>query len=164
MVALYAGSFDPITYGHIDLIKRATQIFDKVVVAVAVNVSKSTLFTIEERLELVKRAVEGIPKVEVERVDGLVVEYAKRKKIKVLLRGLRMVSDFEYEFQMAITNRSFNSEIETLFLMPSEDYFYLSSRLIKEIVALGGRVNRFVPDFVEKAMRDKLKVQILEEG
>ncbi len=158
MTALYAGSFDPVTYGHIDLIKRASKIFDKVVVAVAVNISKTFLFTIDERLSLVKRAVEGIPGVVVDKVDGLIVDYAKRHNIKVLLRGLRMVSDFEYEFQMAITNRTFNSEIETLFLMPSEDYFYLSSKLIKEIVALGGCVSRFVPDFVEEALKEKMRL------
>ncbi len=157
MIALYPGSFDPITYGHIDLVRRATKIFERVVVAVAVNIGKEPLFTVEERVSLAKRAFEDLgEKVEVVWFEGLVVEYARTRGIKVLLRGLRMVSDFDYEFQMAITNRMFAPDIETLFLMPSEDYFYISSRLMKEIVALGGSVSRFVPDFVEEAMREKL--------
>ncbi len=156
MIALYAGSFDPITYGHIDLIRRAVKIFDKVVVAVAVNIGKAPLFSIEERVELAKRALEGMERVEVVWFEGLVVDFARKMGIKVLLRGLRMVSDFDYEFQMAITNRGFAQDIETLFLMPSEDYFYISSRIIKEIAALGGDVKRFVPDFVEEAMKAKL--------
>ncbi len=160
MTALYPGSFDPITYGHIDLVRRATKIFDKVVVAIAVNIGKEPLFTVEERVQLAKEAFKDLhDKVEVVWFEGLVVEFAKRHGIRILLRGLRMVSDFDYEFQMAITNRMFAPEIETLFLMPSEDYFYISSRLIKEIVALGGSVNRFVPDFVEKAMKEKLLTQ-----
>ncbi len=165
MIALYPGSFDPITYGHIDLVHRATKIFDKVVVAIAVNIGKEPFFTVEERVNLVKQAFAGLEdKVEIVSFEGLVVDYARKRGIKVLLRGLRMISDFDYEFQMAITNRMFAPDVETLFLMPSEDYFYISSRLIKEIVALGGSANRFVPDFVEKAMREKIKNMLREKN
>ena len=157
-IALYAGSFDPVTYGHIDLVKRAVKIFDKLVVAVAKNTSKKALFSVEERVSFLRRATEDIPNVEVDSFSGLVVEYALKNRIPVLLRGLRMVSDFEYEFQMAITNRTFSEDVETLFLMPSEDYFYFSSRLIKEVVALGGDGSRFVPPFVLDAMKEKLKI------
>ncbi len=155
--ALYAGSFDPVTYGHIDLVKRAVKVFDKVVVAVACNTSKRTLFSTEERVSFLKQALKDINAVEVVSFSGLVVDYALKNNIGVLLRGLRMVSDFEYEFQMAITNRTFSEEVETFFLMPSEDYFYLSSRLIKEVVALGADASKFVPPFVLKAMQEKLK-------
>ncbi len=154
--ALYAGSFDPVTYGHIDLIKRAVKVFDKVVVAVARNTGKKPMFSVEERQEFLRRALRDINKVEVASFSGLVVDYAVKNGIPVLIRGLRMVSDFEYEFQMAITNRTFSDKVETLFLMPSEDYFYFSSRLIKEVVALGGDGSRFVPPFVLKAMKKRL--------
>lgn len=157
MKVLYPGSFDPITYGHIDLIRRAVRLFDKVVVAVAVNIGKTPWFSLEERLEMVRQALIDIKGVEVVSFSGLVVNYARKNNIDALLRGLRMVSDFDYEFQMAIANRGFAPDIETLFLMPSEDYFYISSRLIKEVLTSGGSVSDFVPDFVEKAMKRKLR-------
>lgn len=145
------------TYGHVDLIKRATQIFDKVIVAVARNAYKKPLFPMTERLEMLRQVVKDIPKVEVDSFEGLVIDYAHTKGAKVLLRGLRMVSDFEYEFQMALTNRRLAQDVETVFLMPSEDYSFLSSRLLKEAGALGADLSSFVPDFIEKKLKEKLK-------
>ncbi len=145
------------TYGHVDLIRRATHIFDKVIVAVARNAHKKPLFTLAERLEMLKKTVEGMPKVEVDTFDGLVIDYAHQKGAKVLLRGLRMVSDFEYEFQMALTNRRLAQDVETVFLMPSEDYSFLSSRLLKEAGVWGADLSSFVPDFIAKKLKEKLK-------
>ena len=155
--AVYPGSFDPVTYGHLDLIKRALTIFDEVVVAVAKNIGKTPCFTLKERFDLLKRATRPLKRVVVEAFDGLVVDYVRRKKTNVVVRGLRMISDFEYEFQMALTNRKLDREVETLFLMPSENYAYLSSRLIKEASALGADVGDFVPPFVVEALKRKLK-------
>ena len=152
--ALYPGSFDPVTYGHIDLIERACQLFDHVHVAVAINDEKNPLFTLEERLELLKRALRNRRGVTVDAFDGLIVNYARAKKIGVMIRGLRATSDFDYEFQMAITNRQLADDVDTVFLMPSEKHFYLSSKLIKEISRLGGDVSRFVPSFVERALKN----------
>ncbi|MBU3958890.1 MAG: pantetheine-phosphate adenylyltransferase [Candidatus Omnitrophica bacterium] len=154
--AIYPGSFDPITYGHIDLIKRAQEIFSEVIVAVARNPYKRLLFSPAERVDMVKKATAGFRGVMVEEFDGLVVDYALKKKAKVLIRGLRMISDFEYEFQMALTNRKLKADIETIFLMPQESYSYLSSRLIKEAASLGADLSFFVPDFVEEALKKKL--------
>lgn len=145
------------TYGHVDLIKRATMIFDKVIVAVARNAHKKPLFTMPERLEMLRQLVSDIPKVEVDTFEGLVIDYAHKKGAKVLLRGLRMVSDFEYEFQMALTNRRLAQDVETVFLMPSEDYSFLSSKLLKEAGSLGADLSSFVPDFIQKKLKDKLK-------
>jgi len=155
--AIYPGTFDPITYGHIDLIKRASRIFDRVIVAVAHSRSKGTLFSVKERVGLLKEAVKGMKKVEVEDFDGLVVEYAKRSGANVMIRGLRMISDFEYEFQMALTNRKLAGDIETIFMMPREDYSYVSSKLIKETAALGASLGNFIPKEVEAALKKKLK-------
>ncbi|MFA5060621.1 MAG: pantetheine-phosphate adenylyltransferase [Candidatus Omnitrophota bacterium] len=155
--AIYPGSFDPVTYGHIDLIKRATQIFDEVIVGVAHNLHKKPLFSLEERLELLKAATRGIKRIHVEVFDGLVVDYAHSKKINVIIRGLRMISDFEYEFQMALTNRRLADDVETVFLMPSEGYSYLSSTLLKEAAALGADVTSFVPSFVAKKLKERLR-------
>ncbi len=155
-IAIYPGSFDPITYGHIDLIRRATQIFDKVIVAVAHNAHKKPLFTMEERAAMLREAVKDISKVEVDVFEGLVINYAKKKNVNVLIRGLRMISDFEYEFQMALTNRRLAKDIETVFLMPSEEYSFLSSRLLKEAAALGADLSSFVPKAIEKKIREKL--------
>lgn len=153
---LYPGTFDPVTYGHIDLIKRALKISDEVIVAVAERSSKDILFSTEERMDLLKKATKGLRGVKIESFDGLVVDFAKSVGAHVILRGLRMVSDFEYEFQMALTNRKFNPNIETIFMMPNESYSYLSSRLIKEAVSLGARVKDFVPHFVEAALKKAL--------
>jgi len=155
--AIYPGSFDPVTYGHIDLIKRALNIFDELIVAVAINLQKKPLFSLDERMVLLRRATKGIKNVKIDSFDGLVVDYAKRKKINVILRGLRMISDFELEFQMALTNRKLAPDIETIFLMPSESFSYLSSKLLKEASYLGADLSSFVPKFVEKALKAKLK-------
>ncbi|MBM3244937.1 MAG: pantetheine-phosphate adenylyltransferase [Candidatus Omnitrophica bacterium] len=155
--ALYPGSFDPVTYGHIDLIKRAVEVFGELIVAVAHNPHKRPLFSVKERVCMLKRATEDINGVSVVDFDGLVVDYARKHKTKVLIRGLRMISDFEYEFQMALTNRKFNAQVETIFLMPHESYSYISSKLLKEASSLGADLSSFVPDFVEKALKNKFK-------
>jgi len=154
--AIYPGSFDPVTYGHIDLIERAQEIFHEVIVAVAHNPHKKPLFSIKERVRMLKIATSGMKGVEVRDFNGLVVDYARKQKIKVLIRGVRMISDFEYEFQMALTNRKIAPDIETIFLMPHESYSYLSSRLLKEAASLGADLSSFVPDFIEKALKRKL--------
>jgi pantetheine-phosphate adenylyltransferase len=155
-LAIYPGSFDPITFGHIDVIRRARRIFARLIVAVAHNIEKDALFSIEERIGLLKKTLKGIPGVEVDSFQGLLVDYARRRKARVIIRGLRALSDFEYEFQMALTNRKIRDDIETVFLMPSEQYSYLSSRMIKEIVALGGDVAAFVPEAVASALRKRV--------
>lgn len=157
-IAIYPGTFDPVTYGHIDLIKRAARIFDRVIVAVAHSRSKGTLLGVDERVRLLKSAVKGIKRVEVEDFSGLVVDYVKISGANVMLRGLRMISDFEYEFQMALTNRKFAGDIETIFMMPHEDYSYISSTLIKEAAALGADLGNFIPKEVEAALKNKLRV------
>ncbi|MFH0763131.1 MAG: pantetheine-phosphate adenylyltransferase [Candidatus Omnitrophota bacterium] len=156
-IAIYPGTFDPVTYGHIDLIKRAQEIFSEVVVAVAHNPYKKPLFTVQERVQLLEKAVSGLEGVRVESFQGLVVDYAHKLKVKVLVRGLRMLSDFEYEFQMALTNRKLSSRVETIFLMPHESYSYLSARLLKEAAVLGADLSGFVPGFVEEALKKKLQ-------
>lgn len=155
--AIYPGSFDPLTYGHIDLIKRATEIFSEVIVAVARNPQKKPLFTLKKRVDMLKKATKGVKGVIVTDFDGLVVDYARKEKVKIIIRGLRMISDFEYEFQMALTNRKLSPDIETIFLMPQESYSYLSSRLLKEAASLGADLSCFVPDYVEKALEKKLR-------
>ena len=154
--AVYPGTFDPVTYGHIDLITRALKIFDEVVVAVAHNPGKQPLFSVRERVALLKQATTGMRGVVIEDFDSLVVQYARRKGAHVVIRGLRMLSDFEYEFQMALTNRKLSSQVETIFLMPSEAYAYISARLIKEAAALGADLSAFVPPFVARPLRQKL--------
>lgn len=156
-IAVYPGSFDPVTYGHIDLIKRALKIFDEVIVAVAHNLDKAPLFTLEERVKMLKKATANLKGVKIEDFDGLVVDYVRRKKSNLVIRGLRMISDFEYEFQMALTNRKLSKEVETVFLMPSEQYSYISSHLIKEAVALGANVTDFVPGFVAQELKKRLR-------
>lgn len=157
MRALYPGTFDPVTYGHIDLIRRALKIFGRVLVAVAHNPAKDPLFTVEERVALLRQATRGLRGVTVTDFDSLVVDYARRHGIRTVLRGLRMVSDFEYEFQMTLTNRKLSQQVETIFLMPSESHAYVSARLIKEAAALGAAdLSAFVPRFVERALKRKL--------
>ena len=153
--ALYPGSFDPVTYGHLDLIERARKLFDQVHVAVAVNEEKKPMFTVEERITLLKKALGQKKGVTIDSFEGLIVEYARARNIAIIIRGLRATSDFDYEFQMALTNRTLAADIDTMFLMPSEKHFYLSSRLIKEIARLGGDVSRFVPPFVEKLLVER---------
>ena len=153
--AVYPGTFDPVTYGHIDLIKRALKIFDTVVIAVAHSEDKSPLFSAEERIAMLKKATRGMRGVRIEEFDGLAVDYVRSKGSTVMVRGMRMLSDFEYEFQMALTNRKLAQDIETIFMLPSESYSYLSSKLIKEAFALGADVKSFVPPFVAKALAQK---------
>lgn len=157
--AIYPGTFDPVTFGHIDLIKRASRIFDHVIVAVAHSSSKGTLFSVEERIGLLKGCVKGLKNVEVDDFDGLVVDYVKKSGANVMVRGLRMISDFEYEFQMALTNRKLADDIETIFMMPHEEYSYVSSKLIKEAAALGANLGDFIPKEVEAALKKKLKLR-----
>ncbi|NQT32503.1 MAG: pantetheine-phosphate adenylyltransferase [Candidatus Omnitrophica bacterium] len=154
---VYPGTFDPVTYGHLDIIKRISKLYDKVYVAVAHSKEKGPLFSVEDRVKMLEEAVSDHKNVEVTDFDGLVVDYAVKKSVRVVVRGLRMISDFEYEFQMALTNRKLTPEIETVFMMPSESYSYLSSKLIKEIVGLGADISSFVPGNVEKRMKEKLK-------
>ncbi len=154
--AIYPGTFDPVTYGHIDLIKRAHRIFPEVIVAVAHNPYKEPFFTISERVKMLTTATKKISGVKIVEFDDLVVDYARKHKVKVLIRGLRMLSDFEYEFQMALTNRKLSGDIETIFLMPHESFSYLSSKLLKEAASLGADLSSFVPGFVEKALKAKL--------
>lgn len=155
--AIYPGTFDPVTYGHIDLIRRARNIFDEVIVAVAHNPGKGPLFTVEERVALLRRATRSLRGVTVDHFDSLVVDYARRKGSRVVIRGLRMLSDFEYEFQMALTNRKLSKAVETIFLMPSESFSYVSARLLKEAGELGADLSAFVPSFVASALRRKLR-------
>ncbi|MBI4323438.1 MAG: pantetheine-phosphate adenylyltransferase [Candidatus Omnitrophica bacterium] len=156
MRAVYPGTFDPVTYGHIDLIKRALRIVDELIVAVAHNPAKRPLFSVQERVALLRRATRGLRGVVIDDFDSLVVDYVRRQRARVVLRGLRMLSDFEYEFQMALTNRKLSDHVETLFLMPSESHSYVSARLIKETAALGADLSAFVPPFVETALKQKL--------
>ncbi|MFA6378696.1 MAG: pantetheine-phosphate adenylyltransferase [Candidatus Omnitrophota bacterium] len=157
-LAVYPGTFDPITNGHIDLIERARHIFPEVIVAVAGTSRKKLLFNTEERVAMVKQATKGMGGVKVQVFNGLVVDFAKKNKTRVLLRGIRMISDFEYEFQMTLTNRRLAEQIETVFLMPSEKYFFISSTLLKEVAALGANISTFVPHFVAQKLKAKLKL------
>jgi pantetheine-phosphate adenylyltransferase len=154
-LAIYPGSFDPLTNGHVDIIQRGSRLFDRIVVAILLNVDKSPLFTVAERVDIARSVFEPYSNVEVDTFDGLLVEYARRKQAGVIVRGLRAISDFEYEMQMALMNRHLNPEVETVFMMPAEPYTYVSSRLVKEVVALGGSVTTLVPTIVEDRLRDK---------
>lgn len=154
-LAVYPGTFDPLTNGHVDIILRGGRLFDRIIVAMLINPEKSPLFTIEERVETARQVFEPYPNVEVETFDGLLVDYARRKRAHVIVRGLRAVSDFEYELQMALMNRRLYPDLETVFMMPAEAYTYLSSRLVKEIFALGGSIAGLVPEVVETRLRAK---------
>jgi pantetheine-phosphate adenylyltransferase len=155
--AIYPGSFDPVTNGHLDVIGRARKLFDEIVVAVAHNDEKQPLFSLEERLALLGDALDKIDHVRVAQFDGLLVDFAVAQKANAVIRGLRAVSDFEFEFQMALMNRKLEDSVETIFLMPKEEYTYLSSRLVKEIARLGGNVSGFVPRPVAEALAKKFK-------
>lgn len=158
-LAIYPGSFDPLTNGHVDIILRGARLFDRIVVAILVNAEKEPLFSMDERVEIARAVFRNQTNVEVDTFDGLLVDYVARRQAQVIVRGLRAVSDFEVEFQMALMNRRLNSKIETVFMMPAEQYTYISSRLIKEVFALGGRVHGLVPDMVEARLRDKVAGQ-----
>ena len=159
-VAIYPGSFDPITYGHIDIVERAIEIFDKVIVAVAHNAEKRPLFTAEERRKIIRTLFRDNPNVIVDSFKGLLVDYVAKTNARVILRGLRATSDFEYEFHMASMNRSLNTHLDTLFMMTSKDYFFVSSRTIKEVARLGGGVEGLVPDLVTRLLKEKFKLPI----
>ncbi len=152
---LYPGTFDPITYGHIDIVKRACELFDKIIVTIAVNPSKHPLFTLEERLYLIKESLSEFPNITVDSFDGLVVDYAKKAGASGIIRGLRAVSDFEYEFQMALMNRKLAENIATIFLMPHEKYTYLNSSIIRDLAQFGSDIGDFVPKVVQDAMKKK---------
>ena len=153
--AIYPGSFDPVTNGHLDVIERASKLFDEVIVAIADNVEKQPLFPLDDRLKMLRGSLNGRANVRVGQFAGLLVDFAMKEQADAVVRGLRAVSDFEFEFQMALMNRKLQGTVETIFLMPKEDYTYLSSRLVKEIARLGGDVSKFVPAEVARALRQK---------
>ena len=153
--AIYPGSFDPITAGHLDVIHRAARLFDELIVAVAFNDQKKTMFTAEERVALIRETTADVPNIRVASFNGLLVEFARAENAVAVVRGLRAISDFEFEFQMALMNRKLDPAIETIFLTPREEYTYLSSRIVKEIARLGGNVEAFVPPSVARALREK---------
>jgi pantetheine-phosphate adenylyltransferase len=156
-IAVYPGSFDPLTNGHVDIILRGAKLFDRIIVAVLTNAEKAPLFTVEERLAVIRETFADHANVEADQFAGLLVDYARRKHANVIVRGLRAVSDFEYEMQMALMNRHMNADVETVFMMPAEQYTYVSSRLIKEVVALGGSVTGLVPAGVEARLKGRVK-------
>jgi pantetheine-phosphate adenylyltransferase len=156
ILAIYPGSFDPTTNGHLDLIERGSRLFDHLVVAVLTNLEKEPLFTVEERVEMLRAATAGMPNVSVDTFSGLLVDYAMQKKARAILRGIRAFSDYEYELQMALMNRQLQPDLETVFLTPAEAYSYISSRLVKEIFRHGGSVTGLVPPVVEEKLRQKV--------
>ena len=155
MKALYPGSFDPITKGHLNILERALDIFSEVTLLVAINPSKKPLFTLEESIEMISEAISGLPQVKVDYHDGLTVDYARERDIRTAVRGLRAVTDFEHEFAMALTNRSLWPEFDTVFLMTKAEYMYLSSSVVRQVSQMGGQVDQFVPECVERRLRDK---------
>ena len=159
-LAVYPGSFDPLTNGHVDIIERGARLFDRIIVAIAVNAEKSPMFTMAERVDIARAVFRNHPNVEVDTFEGLLVDYVAKRQANVIVRGLRAVSDFEYEFQMALMNRHLNPSIETVFMMPDEKYSYISSRLIKEVFSLGGQVHGLVPELVEARLREKQAAKV----
>ncbi len=158
-LAVYPGSFDPLTNGHVDIISRGARLFDRIIVAILVNGEKSPLFTMAERVEIARAVFADQPNVEIDTFDGLLVDYVERRHAQVIVRGLRAVSDFEFEFQMALMNQRLKPKIETVFMMPAEQYTYISSRLIKEVFTLGGEITGLVPPIVEEQLRAKQKAK-----
>ncbi len=156
-IAIYPGTFDPLTNGHIDLIQRTLTIFDEVIIAVAPSSKKSPLFTTEERIKLIQKSIKDFNGASVESFDNLLVQYAKDKRSAAIIRGLRAISDYEYELQMALTNRRLDATVETVFMMPSEEHTFISSSIVKEVASFGGSVKGFVPKAVEKALKEKYK-------
>jgi pantetheine-phosphate adenylyltransferase len=162
--AIYPGTFDPITNGHIDLIKRGLEIFDDLIVAVSNNPEKKPLFSLEERKSLIYEVTKTLGKIKIDSFDNLLIQYARKNNVNVIIRGLRAVSDFEYEYQMALMNRNMDNSIETVFMVPSEQYSFISSRLIKEVTSFGGSVKGLVPPNVEEALKNKFNLKIKREG
>ncbi len=157
-ICIYPGSFDPITYGHMDIIERTQGLFDELVVAIAHNIRKNSLFTISERIEMIRDLTGKFGNVSVDAFDGLLVDYVRKRNACCVVRGLRAFSDFEYEFQMALTNRKLNDSFETIFLMTHENYSFISSSLVKELIEFGGDISAFVPEPVERRLKEKLYV------
>ncbi|MEW6131026.1 MAG: pantetheine-phosphate adenylyltransferase [Acidobacteriota bacterium] len=155
-VAIYPGSFDPLTNGHLDIIERSAKLFDEVIVAILLNMQKQPLFSVDERIEMIAAAIAAYPNVRVDTFEGLLVHYGVKKNAQAIVRGIRAISDYEYELQMALMNRRLEPTIETVFLMASEEYSYISSRLIKEVFILGGSVTGLVPELIEHKMKEKL--------
>jgi pantetheine-phosphate adenylyltransferase len=156
-IAVYPGSFDPVTKGHLDIINRALEFVDELIIAILINPEKKALFSVKERMEMIRNCIPKNGSVQIDQFDGLLVEYARKKDAQMIIRGLRAVSDFDYEFQMALMNRRLEPQIETVFLVPAEQYSYVSSRMVKEISQLGGSVRGLVPDEVEKKMQKKFR-------
>jgi pantetheine-phosphate adenylyltransferase len=156
-LAVYPGSFDPITNGHLDILTRGLELFDTVIVAIAYNIEKKALFTVEERKDLIRQSVKDHVKVKVDSFEGLLVDYVKKVDARTVIRGLRAMSDFEYEFQMASMNRALNKEMDTIFMMTSKDYFFISSRTIKEVASFNGCIAGLVPDIVEKKLKERFQ-------
>jgi pantetheine-phosphate adenylyltransferase len=156
VIAVYPGSFDPITYGHLDLIERGAKLCDRLIVAILRNESKPPLFSVAERIEMLREVVSGYPHVEVDSFDGLLVDYAVRRGATAILRGIRAISDYEYELQMALMNRRLRAEVETIFLMAGEAYSFISSRLVKEVIRLGGNISGLVPPTVEVRLKKRM--------
>lgn len=154
-IAVYPGSFDPVTNGHLDIIHRALEFVDELIIAILINPEKKALFSVKERMEMIKNCVHESRRIQIDQFDGLLVEYARKKQAQMIIRGLRAVSDFDYEFQMALMNRRLEPQIETVFLVPAEQYTYVSSRMVKEICLLGGAVRGLVPDEVERRLQKK---------
>ncbi|MCD6375550.1 MAG: pantetheine-phosphate adenylyltransferase [Caldisericaceae bacterium] len=163
-IAIYPGTFDPITLGHIDIIERSSKLFDEIIVTLAINPAKKPLFDVHERMEMIEDAVKDFPNVQVEKFDGLVVDFAKRMNATVIIRGLRAITDFEYEFQMALMNRQLSEDITTVFLMPHEKFTYLNSTIIKNVANFGGDIEKFVTKFVERKLIEKLSEKGTKNG
>ena len=157
LVSIYPGTFDPVTNGHLDVIERASELFEKVIVTIAVNQNKKPMFSESERKDMLINVTSHLKNVEVDFFEGLLVKYAEEKKAGVILRGLRAISDFEYEFQMSLTNRKLNPEINTVFLMPNEKYSYLNSSLVRELASFNANVKEFLPEYVLKKLEEKFK-------
>jgi pantetheine-phosphate adenylyltransferase len=156
-IAVYPGSFDPVTYGHLDILNRSLDLFDKIIIAVALNIEKTGLFTFEERAELIRASVKDNASIIVDSFHGLLVDYVKKVNARFVIRGLRAMSDFEYEFQMASMNRNLDTDMDTIFMMTSKDYFFVSSRTIKEVASYGRDVKGFVPEAVDRALKEKFQ-------
>lgn len=156
-IAVYPGTFDPITNGHVDIIKRSAKLFDKIIVTVAVNTQKIPLFNLTERAEMIHQVLKNEERIEVDQFDGLIAEYLKRVNASAMIRGLRAVSDFEYEFQMSLMNRKLNPDVETVFLTPAQEYIHLNSTIVKEVASFGGDVSEYVPDYVKTKLQEKFK-------